>query len=178
MNTLSLPSTRHGVRFVLYPGHSALHIVDQLTHLELVDARVPAGEEAPALPDSRAWLAACVEQPGFRLVTMSEDGLLVGFAAGSAHEGRIVIDQVVLAAGARTRNPDIAGELVDAFVESADLPWADVVIRSHDHVLAHLLSDGWRPARRDTEGPDAQAAGGQTPVEDEDTLVLSAAVGR
>jgi len=130
MNTLSLPFTRHGVRFVLYPEHSALHIADQLTHLELVDARVPVGEDAPALPDSRAWLTACVETPGFRLVTMSEDGLLVGFAAGSAHDGRIVVDQVVVAAGTRARHPELVGELVDAFVDSADLPWADVDVRA------------------------------------------------
>ena len=173
MNTLSLPSTRHGVRFVLYPEHSALHIADQLTHLELVDARVPAGEDTPTVPDSRVWLTSCVEQPGFRLVTMSEDGLLVGFAAGSVGEGRIVIDQVVLAAGARTRNPGIAGELVDAFVESADLPWADVVVRSHDAVLAHLVSTGWRPA-----GTGTAADARDLRTDEDDAVVLSAAAAR
>lgn len=41
MNTLPLPSPRPGIRFVLYPGHEALHITDELQHLELVGARVP-----------------------------------------------------------------------------------------------------------------------------------------
>lgn len=127
MNTLSLPA-RHGVRFVLYPGHSALHITDQLTHLELVDARVPAtGSATP--PDTQTWLVSCVEKPGFRLLTMSEDGLLVGFAAGSAHDGRITLDQVVVATHARARHPEMTEELIEAFVDSADLPWAQVEVR-------------------------------------------------
>ena len=138
MNTLSLPSPRHGVRFVLYPAHTALHVADQLTHLELVDARVPAGEPRPTSGDSR-WLTSCVERPGFRLVTMSEDGLLVGFAAGSAHEGRIVVDQVVVAANVRTRHPETVAELVEAFVESAEMPWAEIDVRAPGVEFADVL---------------------------------------
>lgn len=169
MKTLTLPSPRPGLRFVLYPDHEALHITDELQHLELVGARVPFGADHPSADSapSRSWLASCAAEPGFRLVTMSMDGLLVGFAAGVVRAGVVDLRHMVVAASVRTRHPDLLGLLADVFVDSAQQPWADVLVPQGLPALGHLLQDGWRPS-----GPRAGGA-----PEDDDRLLLSAAAG-
>ncbi|MCH8614172.1 hypothetical protein [Arsenicicoccus dermatophilus] len=170
MNTLPLPSPRPGIRFVLYPGHEALHITDELQHLELVGARVPfrtGGDN----PDCSSWLESCTAESGFRLVTMSMDGLLVGFAAGVVAEGLVDLRHLVIASTVRTRHPDLVGLLVEVFVDSAEQPWADVLIPRACPALGHLLQAGWCPSLR--TGPAVAASGDLG-----ESLRLTAAAGR
>ena len=145
MKSVQLPSRRPGLRLVLYPDHEALHITAELQHLELVGARVPFGPDPCGTRSPDAWLETCTAEPGFRLVTMSMDGLLVGFLAGVVHDAVIDLRHLTIAASVRTRHPDLVGALVDAFVESCELPWADVHVPSGCPALGHLISQGWLP---------------------------------
>lgn len=169
MKTLPHASTQPGLRFVMYTGHEALHITDELQHLELVSARVPFEHEPPQPVPDTSWLDSCTAEPGFQLVTMSTDGLLIGFAAGVFQGGMVDLRHLVLASSVRTRHPELAGELTDVFVDAADAPWADLRISHRSPALRHLLDDGWRP----TTTGDATASN-----DTDEQLVLSAAGSR
>ena len=86
------------------------------------------------------------EEQGFRVVTASIDGLLVGFVAGTVRDGVVDVRQITVSAAARARHPELAGELADGYIEAAGLPWGAVEVRPDSPALAHLLAQGWRPS--------------------------------
>ena len=142
MNAQPLPTTRPGLRLTLYLDHEALHITDVLQQLELVGARVPFGADAQgAAGVASRWIESCAVEEGFRLVTLSMDGLLVGFVAGVVTPGRVELRHLTMASSVRTRHPELLDLLGEAFVDASQMPWAEVVVAPGCPALAHLASE-------------------------------------
>ena len=144
MNAQPLPTTRPGLRLTLYPDHEALHITDILQQLELVGARVPFGGNPQGGTDggdASRWIESCAVEEGFRLVTLSMDGLLVGFVAGVVTPGRVELRHLTMASSVRTRHPELLDLLGEAFVDASQMPWAEVVVAPGCPALAHLASE-------------------------------------
>ncbi|MDQ1305461.1 MAG: hypothetical protein QG671_1292 [Actinomycetota bacterium] len=108
---------------------------EELLHLRTLD-RAGCG--------SQTGTGRGLPAPGSRVLTARVGSRLAGYVAGFLSE---VIDvrDVVVAPAARRSRPDLAGELVEQFVEDAGLPWADVVMPRDGVALAHLISTGWSP---------------------------------
>lgn len=78
--------------------------------------------------DASRWIESCAVEEGFRLVTLSMDGLLVGFVAGVVTPGRVELRHLTMASSVRTRHPELLDLLGEAFVDASQMPWAEVVV--------------------------------------------------
>jgi hypothetical protein len=135
-------TTSTDVSFTRYGPSAATALHGELEHLRSLDRsrHVPTG--SPHLDG---------DSPDAQVLTASVAGRLVGYVRG--HVSDIVdVEEVVVAAQARRSHPDLAGLLVEAFVEGAFLPWADVTMPREATALAYMISCGWSPAEGGPEG--------------------------
>lgn len=142
----SMRDVGHDVRVAHYPGHQALHIVDDLVLVEAMSG-------ASVGDDTSAWMRVALAEPGFHLVTVSAAGRLAGFIAANVADGHLHVRQVTVTPAAAGQRPDLYATLIDELIDATDMPWLDVVIDRDCPATGHLLSNGWRAAADDGTGP-------------------------
>jgi hypothetical protein len=141
---------RTDTAFTRYVGRDVPALAHELAHLQHLD--VPLGPIGLVVAAGTGrWQRAVGAGSGLQVVTVRVGWRIAGLAAGFVTD-LVDVREVVLAAAVRREQPDLPGRLVEAFVDGANLPWADVVVPADADVLSHLLGAGWRAVPRDTGG--------------------------
>jgi hypothetical protein len=138
------------IRFTQYDAATLAEVVDDLAHLATL-----AGSVIGTPPE---WQSVAEQAGSFRLTTVAVAARLAGYVTGHVRDGRITIDAVVIAPSAAGALPGLSAAVVDAFIDAADAPWADVVIPREAAAVAQLIADGWDPV------PDQSVRGSRAVV--------------
>ncbi|WP_409484003.1 hypothetical protein [Arsenicicoccus dermatophilus] len=128
--------TTLSMRVSHYDGAGAQRLRDDLTHLE---------EAARSSDATVPWLARSEGDESFRLVTVSLDGRLAGYAAGTLRGDHVELQRLLTVPAAEHAEPGLTQTLVDVIIELFALRHPKVSLACDSRALGHLMHVGWRP---------------------------------